>query len=50
MKKIKKLIILIVLLFLFGMLHCYTEKKFSDTPSKGMTKQIEEWANQFGLD
>lgn len=49
MKKIKKLIILIVLLLLFGMLHCYTERKFSDTPSKGMTEQIEEWANQLSL-
>lgn len=50
MKKVKKLIVLIVVLILFGMLHCYTEKKFSDTQPKGVTEQIEEWVSQLGLD
>lgn len=46
----KKLIVLIIVLLLFAALHCYTEDKFSDAPAKGMTEQIEEWANQLGLD
>lgn len=50
MKKVKKLIVLIVVLILFGILHCYTEKKFSDTQPKGVTEQIEEWVSQLGLD
>lgn len=45
----KKLIALIIVLLLFAGLHCYTEDKFNDTPNKGMTEQIEEWANQLGL-
>lgn len=45
----KKLIALIIVLLLFSALHCYTEDKFNDTPNKGMTEQIEEWANQLGL-
>lgn len=28
----------------------YTEDKFRDAPVRGMTEQIEEWANQLGLD
>lgn len=43
MKKIKKLIILIVFLFLFGMLHCYTEWKFNNNPPKGVIEKINEW-------
>lgn len=50
MKKIKKRIILIILLLFFGILHCYTERKFSNTPLKGVTKQLKEWSTQFGLD
>lgn len=45
----KKLIALIIVLLLFAALHCYTEDKFNDTPNKGMTEQLEEWANQLGL-
>lgn len=45
----KKLLVLIIVLLLFAALHCYTENKFNDTPDKGMTEQIEEWANQLGL-
>ncbi|MDO4286312.1 MAG: hypothetical protein Q4C40_01145 [Eubacteriales bacterium] len=41
---------MIALLVAFGMLHCYTEKKFSDMPTKGMTEQIEEWVDQLNAD
>ena len=50
MKKMKKLVILLVILLLFGLLHHYTEKKFSNPSLKGMTEQIEGWADWFGLD
>lgn len=46
----KKRIVLIIVLLLFVALHCYTEDKFSDAPVRGMTEQIEEWANQLGID
>lgn len=46
----KKLIVLIIVLLLFAALHCYTKDKFRDAPVRGMTEQIEEWANQLGLD
>ena len=50
MKKIKKLIILIVFLFLFGMLHCYTEWKFNTDPPKGIIVRINEWTDKIGLE
>lgn len=50
MKKIKKLIILIVFLFLFSMLHCYTEWKFNTDPPKGIIERINEWTDKIGLD
>lgn len=50
MKKIKRLLILIALLVAFGMLHCYTEQKFSDAPTEGMTERIEGWLEQFNVD
>lgn len=42
MKKMKKLIILIIFLLLFGMFHCYTEWKFNNDPPKGVIEQIIE--------
>lgn len=48
MKKIKKLIILIIFVLLFGMLHCYTEWKFSNDPPKGVIEQLEEWVGELG--
>lgn len=48
MKKIKKLIILIIFVLLFGMLHRYTEWKFSNAPPKGVTEQLVEWIGKLG--
>ncbi len=48
MKKIKKLIILIIFVLLFGMLHRYTEEKFKNDPPKGVTEQLVEWIDKVG--
>ncbi len=48
MKKTKKLIILIIFVLLFGMLHYYTEWRFSNAPPKGVVEQLEEWVGKFG--
>ena len=45
-----KRMVSILVLLLFAALHCYIEDKFRDAPVRGMTEQIEEWANQLGLD
>lgn len=45
-----KRMVSILVLLLFTALHCYIEDKFRDAPVRGMTEQIEEWANQLGLD
>lgn len=50
MKKIKKLIILIVFLFFFGMLYCYIEWKFNNDLFKGVIERINEWIDKIGLD
>ncbi|MGN6710807.1 hypothetical protein [Anaerocolumna jejuensis] len=48
MKKIKRLIILIIFVLLFGMLHRYTEWKFSNDPPKGVIEQLEDWVGELG--
>lgn len=45
-----KRMVSILVLLLFAALHCYIEDKFRDAPVRGMTEQIEEWANHLGLD
>lgn len=44
----KKLKVLIIFVLLFGMLHYYTEWKFSNKNSKGVIEQMEEWSGKLG--
>lgn len=49
--KLKKKVLLgiIVFVLLFAALHLYTEWKFdNDPPPKGLTEQLEEWADKHG--
>jgi len=50
MKIVKRLLLLIALLLLFGMLHRFTEWKFENDPPIGMTERLEQWRNKLGLE
>ena len=44
----KKQSVLVIVLLLFVLLHCYTEWKFDHDPPKGVIEQIEGWAGEIG--
>jgi len=46
----KKLMVLIIIVLLFSLLHCYTEWKFNNDPPKRVIEQIDEWVGKLGLD